>query len=487
MKDSIKLAELLSNNQRLLPEEKSYFSSNEKFIYNEMIKNYYLYHNKGTYIFVYPKNVQNEILAIYLTKKILELTKELKITLTCSEKIDKVTINSMFHYGLEILNYDILNHYSEISEKINFLPLSVKDENKFIIDIKKVENYFYENFSRFGTSLKNDEFFNNINSNFEKLSAKEQMEYLLIGPFLEDKKRNLTYKMNILIKNPQRILETNYLSKNSDLIKINNFLKFVDINDNLKSLAKKSSLLKFNLDFSSMNISSLKGILIYLDWINKFYKKIMANKPKDHEIIEKFMKKFCNNNKFENLGIVCFIRYMNNDIYTEALKWISKSIFTVNYSQIEEEWFEKLVAMYNSKISNQDLYEEILNINEKQEIMKQVFFTVNNLLNPQFIHLCSPLKNETYKLNIKGEFLIFSQILYKNYCPGKVIFLELLALDKIIIDEDLVSHDIKQIIIIAPIWEIVQQRIINLDGASEYQNLVSEKYFNVHEFFIKII
>ncbi|XP_051163648.1 uncharacterized protein LOC127283038 [Leptopilina boulardi] len=133
--------------------------------------------------------------------------------------------------------------------------------------------------------------------------------------------------------------------------------------------------------------------------------------------------------------------------------------------------------MYNNKISNQDLYEEILNINEKQEIMKQVFFTVNNLLNPQFIHLCSPLKNETYKLNIKGEFLIFSQILYKNYCPGKVIFLELLALDKIIIDEDLVSHDIKQIIIIAPIWEIVQQRIINLDGASEYQKLEVQRIY----------
>lgn len=478
MNDSIKLAEFLSNNNRLLPEEKGNFSSQEKFIYNDIKQHYYLYYNKERYIFVYPRNVKNELLSNYLIKRTLKSADEIKIAVTCSEEIKKNTFNSMLSNVLKILEIDILNHYTELNGKIIFLPLSIKESSKYIIDINKLENYFYEKFSKFGNSSNITALLMNIDGDFIKLTNKEQLEYLLIAPFLERHVKNLTFEMFILSKNPQRILESNYLSTSNNFLKIHTTIT----DENLKLLNNKFDLLKINLNqSSSMDISSPKGVLIYLNLIKEFYKKTSINEPKYDLLIEKFIdNNFCDNEEHEIVRLICFMKYIGDDTYSKALKFISESDLTVDYLQGEIEWFNNLITMYKNEINKNEiqipykLYEEISKIDgEKQEILKQVFFTVNNLFNSKLFHLCSPLDNGTYKLHIKGKLLIFSQILYKNYCPGKVTWIELLALEKIIINEDLISNEIKKVIIIAPIWEIIQNRIINLDGASEYNNLVS--------------
>ncbi|XP_051165539.1 uncharacterized protein LOC127284239 [Leptopilina boulardi] len=100
--------------------------------------------------------------------------------------------------------------------------------------------------------------------------------------------------------------------------------------------------------------------------------------------------------------------------------------------------------------------------------MKLAFFTIkNNTINREVNYSCLSLNNQFYKLEIRGKIIKFDDIFKKNYCSGKVKIIQLFAWEKIIIDRDLIKiGEELQLNIIGPIWEIVFQRIINLDGAT---------------------
>ncbi|XP_051159185.1 uncharacterized protein LOC127280315 [Leptopilina boulardi] len=467
MKDGIQLAEYLSKNKRVTPEWNESWSHWKKVIYQEIMECYYLYYSNERYILVYPRNVTDIFLANYLTKRTIELSDNIKVALTCS--MNENNFNSLLLYGLSLFRTEIANYYSFLDRKIIFIPLSITSSIGER-DMDKLSEHYHNTFARYNSN--SDKIYKDIMN----LNDKEQLEYLLLGSLMKMEIKYLYYRMNFFTETSPEILKSNYLPTNSNLIKFYNFLTCVSTEDSFRVLnARFNNILKGSYENSTLtDMSNLKGILTYLHWIQKFYSKILSDKSK----VGLHIKKFIDNNFCENredimfTEMICFIKYMNDDAYNQVLGWMSHyQYFSEDYLKEEEDWLIiRLVKMYKNEISNEYLYKEISKFDGKnQDIMKQVFFTVNNLLNSQLFHLCTQLNDGTYKLQIRGKFLTISQILHKNYCPSKVTLLEVLALNKILINEDVVSHEMKQIIIIAPIWEIYQRRVINLDGAPEYK------------------
>ncbi|XP_051158086.1 uncharacterized protein LOC127279642 [Leptopilina boulardi] len=487
IKDSIKLAELLSNKNRLLPEKKQNFSETKNLIYNEIMQNYYLYYHKelSAHIIVYPTEMQNKILATYLIKRTIDSSEELKVALTCSKEVNEDNLNSMFMMASNILDFNREQH--NLKHKIIFLPLDVNDQSKFTAAKNNLENYFYKKFERFGNSLNVKDLLFSAFYDYKNLTKKEQLEYIVIGSLLYHKAIRIAHIMINLHEHPQRILMStyeedyltiyNYIQTTSNLIKIRTFAFSYDgeILDLLKNRYPY-------MEPSSVDVSSLKGVLTFPDWVTK-NSNISKRESQDNEV-EKFINNVCNRTEqIEVVKHVCFMKYMNYDKPEKLLNYMQN--FTIDYYLREEkELFSILSSMYKTENSketgmykSQDLYEKIEKIDgQKKDLMLEAFFAVNNFLNPEAEHLCSQIGNGTYKLQVRGKFLIVGQILRKKYCSGNVTILELLALDKIVINEDLVSDKVQLVIIMAPIWEIVWNRVIRLTGAPGDNNWRPYKY-----------
>ncbi|XP_051165169.1 uncharacterized protein LOC127283984 [Leptopilina boulardi] len=150
--------------------------------------------------------------------------------------------------------------------------------------------------------------------------------------------------------------------------------------------------------------------------------------------------------------------------------------FTIDYYfQEEKVWLYRVVSLYGNLMKNnvstlsnefQNLYEEIPKSDGiKRHLMISAFRVIIDSLNSQAEYLCFPLSEYGYKLQVKGISLVFDNSFTENYCDGKVIILEIMALDRIIFDEESeIRMDIEQLIIVAPIWEITSNININLQG-----------------------
>ncbi|XP_051167641.1 uncharacterized protein LOC127285583 [Leptopilina boulardi] len=428
--------------------------------------------------------MQNKILATYLIKRTIDSSEELKVVLTCSKEFNDDNLNSMFLMSSNILD---LNRKQNLKFKIIFLPLDVKNQSKFITAKNKLENYFYKKFERFGNSLNVKDLLFSAFYDYENLTKKEKLEYIVIGSLLYHKATRIAHIMINLHENPQRILMStyeedyliiyNYIQTSSNFIKIRTFAFSYD--EEILDLLKNRYPY---MEPSSVDVSSLKGILTFSDWVTK-NSNIPKDKSHDNEV-EKFIDNICNRTEqIEVVKHVCFMKYMNYDKPEKLLNYMQN--FTIDYYLREEkEFFSILSSMYKTENSKetgiyqiQDMYEKIEKIDgQKKDLMLEAFFAVSNFLNPEAEHLCSQIGNGTYKLQIRGKFLIFGQILRKKYCSGNVTILELLALDKIVINEDLVSDEVQLVVIIAPIWEIVWNRVIRLTGAPGDNNWRPYKY-----------
>lgn len=450
MKDGIKLAELLSYNNRILPERNQDLSYVKNFIYNEIIENYYIYYSKETfvYIFVYPTNVHNEIMARYLTVRTIDSVKEFKVALTCKKHSNKDTLNSLFLLASNTLKNINWKHFDELEGNIVFLPFDIDQPTDFLQDASEyIGEYFNNTFPRFWNSSNMSSFLLNFNDNFQSLSDKEKLVFFVLGicqmNVFDDLSRD-----EVRYPNPQRILTSYYLKRSNNLMEISTLLRFDNSSENLKCLQdrilsmEKSDLAieTFLTNMSTLNISTYSS--------------------EEGELIEKFIISLCNTGEqFEIIRLICFMKYVYNISFyilrEEILKYFA--------------FYENQMFKNEARISpeSQQLYKEILKIriNNKNLMMESPSID-NQVLNMEADVLCSPLENGTYKLQIKGKVLNFHQILYQDYCPGKITFLEVLALDKIIINRDLIKTEEKfQLIIIAPVWEIPSRRVINLDGA----------------------
>ncbi|XP_051166799.1 uncharacterized protein LOC127285045 [Leptopilina boulardi] len=463
MKDSIKLAEILSNNNRLLPEKKQNYSEADNLLYNEIVQIYYLYYNKelSAHIFVFPSNVRNTVLETYFVRKTIDSSEELKFVMTCSEECNKRNISSVAYLTAMASNIATTNYaqiVNNIENQISFLPLSFKDLSKFEDALKAFQNLKKEMDN--GVTIR---------SIVEVVVKMYEQPHLMIN----------------LNKDPQGILKhhydesnltaRNYVSRESNTLKYSHL--FANEKENLDFLKKPYS----HIEPLSVDITPLRGLLNFPDWLGKISNTPQPYKDSMDSEEERFIKNACNNKgnkkQLEIIRQVCLVYYLL-DIVPYSIFIYFQNITIDYYLREEKDFFSKFSLMYKNKVNGnkieipnqpQDMYEKIIKLNEpKKDIMLEAFFVFINSLSPEAEHLCTKIDEETYKLQVKGKFLILSQIMRKNYCSGKVRILELLALDKIVINEDLVTNEIKSIIIMAPIWDIVWNRVIHLDRINDF-------------------
>lgn len=469
MADGIKLAEFLSDKNRLLPERTN-------LLYNELVENYHLYYSIETsaFIFVYPRNTTNEILAKYLTKRIIENAESLKIALTCEENNSIEALQNMFQFAGKILEKTDFKEKKNIKESIIFSPLNANVKCGYLKAINKLEEYFYKKFSRFKDVDSN--LFSNLYPNVEHFTIQETIEFNVIEPILTMK---LVYGINDLCEidqvfsHPLRVLVWNYVKSN--LVEFSHQFGFLEINETVKCLdleiSTKKDVLSNDLKF---NMSTLTGVFNFFTFLQLNNDRLSFLHDKES------FATLCNNHgqKLKIVDKFCHIRYMLSEVDTNFWSNYLRR-FAKNYLEKKIVWFVKLRLLYDNKygLNGSEIKKEFRKVNEEiakvgendEKLLRDAFFIVrNNTLNAEHNVTCSPFRNNKfYKIQVRGKLLRFSDIFGRNHCRGEIKFIELFALEKIIVDQDLmkVGEEI-QLNIIAPIWEIVFDRVINLDGIS---------------------
>ncbi|XP_051165492.1 uncharacterized protein LOC127284211 [Leptopilina boulardi] len=106
--------------------------------------------------------------------------------------------------------------------------------------------------------------------------------------------------------------------------------------------------------------------------------------------------------------------------------------------------------------------------NRRHHFSSTILFHNDSSDEMSIIQLCNPINKEVeiiYKLEIRGSVIKLSDIKEENLCKGKVGYLEIFALNEILIDKDLIRQgQLLQIVLLAPKIKILGKRKINLNG-----------------------
>ncbi|XP_043466531.1 uncharacterized protein LOC122501263 isoform X2 [Leptopilina heterotoma] len=468
MNDGIELAEFMSNETRVNYAESMKLKVNKhSILYTIIMENYYLYYNidASTFILVYPRNVKNHVIATYLTKKTIALSKELKIALTWNNNaIIILPSNFKDNFSYERMRDGFIKNYSEKFEKYKIET--------------NLKTWFKE-------------------SNFKNLHFKEQLEYLILN-YLYENSFNITLPISLsTMIHP--ILKSNFLPTESNIINTRYFNSF---NYNIPNRCLNQIFLFINRKYVKKTvpskITSLAGLLSFPNWITKVKQGMSINKNKNDELIKKFIIDLCNSrNQIKIVEMICLMRYLEDCDPNPELKLFTllQHYIIHYYYNTERKWFSEIESMYMDRIKNKgknimlsklpEFYAKIFKTHRnKQSFMIEAYNLVSNFINLEIENTCYSINNGTYKLQIRGYILKFSEILYTQYCPGKVTILVIIAENKIIIDDDLNSNELQQLILNAPTWDIISNRTIRLDGAPGQsiwkQKTFSDRIYGLH-------
>lgn len=193
-----------------------------------------------------------------------------------------------------------------------------------------------------------------------------------------------------------------------------------------------------------------------------------------------------------------FFQQMNNkiELYTTPLEWNNPLQDSVKYVDNLKNWYNFLIDLYEAlstltynqfQIACELLHdkEEEINIENINAILDKLYkmpmlgpydFRNKDINEKQLNDLNGVLTNITFKktsiflsdrLIIKGDYVKLSEIDLQNDSKRIIKSLEIYALNTVFIDTDLTQVG-KQLhlTIIAPKWEVVGERKINLDGAA---------------------
>lgn len=431
-----------------------------------------LYYNNesSTFIFAYPINVPNKVLADYLTRKIIESSGEISLVLTCPKIIKSDTLDRMFQVTASI----ILNYTANI-----FIPLSVipfdSNKCKLLTIYNELEKYFLHTFKDFGDLSNPEVLINHIQLYPNIFTTKEKLIFHSVANLLTYKKSNhLEYFSCSEIKFPQtprelfQILEFGTLNFNTSIhTDTTNFSCFGEKLFNLKT-----SSLSFARQTPMLTLSDVYSFLNLLE--STYDNTFLLNDP------NKRIQYICNSDNFKIIQQLCFLKYISNSqkLFLTFEDFIIRNLVTKIH------WFQALLIIFENvdqwnkgTISTEleNLFNEIPKTGDYDEqLMTKAFNIVkSNAFKREVEVTCSELELNTYKFQVKGTFLKLGDILKNHHCPGKIKFFEIFSLEKIIIDEDLVQiGEEAQVNIIAPIWEILLNRTINLDGAPGDNNWI---------------
>ncbi|XP_043479699.1 uncharacterized protein LOC122509588 [Leptopilina heterotoma] len=466
VQDAIKMAEYLSHNNRVQLE------NNELQIPQQLLSDVvkilsllYYSNETSTFFFAYPTNMTNEILTNYLIHKIIDSSEKKFVILTSNGEIEKNNLDHLFQVSSNIL--------VEYSSSILFIPLSIVSFNstmnpcKILPTFRKVEKYFRDTFVRFSESSKDYSSWlkeikiANITTQEKVIFNSISFIVFLVNNINNDKSFQCEQKK----LTPEEFLTPLSFRR---LLKLNNSVKSNTTDEDVKCLEQLwSTMVGSTLlsDSPFSNMTTLTDILNFLEFLEPIYKQISLRYE------EESFGYICNNANLEILQQFCFAHYAQDGQLIELWESFIKTNFLVKIK-----WFRRLWTMFTNldlwseaKISSESekLFNEIPKDGQYDEqLMKKAFYIVNKNMKLKIQVTCSQISKFTYKLQMKGNFFKLGNILKNHHCPKEIIFIEVFASDKIIIDEDLIlDGEGTQVNIIAPVWEIISNKTINLDGA----------------------
>lgn len=187
----------------------------------------------------------------------------------------------------------------------------------------------------------------------------------------------------------------------------------------------------------------------------------------------------------ENFSVFCWTGHIFNSTDIEydddKQKWMTvienylhdlnypRNLF-VNLKTIFDE--QKSLTTDDVNVKLDDLMKQVVNhVDYDSAFQAHVIRIVKEALRNVTVNI-SCQRDSVIKLTVSGEFLRLSQIVNNANCPNYQV-LEIFAIEKIVIDCDLIGGNIL-VAIFAPVWEIVMNRRIVLDGAS--RNLTNDDY-----------
>ena len=167
-----------------------------------------------------------------------------------------------------------------------------------------------------------------------------------------------------------------------------------------------------------------------------------------------------NGDKVEDLELLQNLIHMLEEHLNDTTSWYS-SLHTI-FMEHERYNMNKL----NLKESFESLEKRIDSENDKQDVKKSALETVKSAaFNSQWTWQCIDLRGR-FGLEIRGDIVRTSDFIYSpSRCEDKIDFVEIYALNTIFIDANISFVGEKlQVTIIAPSWQVIGSKYINLNG-----------------------
>ncbi|XP_075232056.1 uncharacterized protein LOC142330567 [Lycorma delicatula] len=261
--------------------------------------------------------------------------------------------------------------------------------------------------------------------------------------------------------------------------KISNYRSIYEVNSQIKEIVQKLITLKNNLN-ESENYSHFS--IIY-----EFIKK--------ETIINTKME---NKTDFEVLKYIStFQQFINVSETLSSITWAKKIQKYINYVVRIQRWYDTLIKMFNvfSSYSIQTMKSNFSDTKDNFKSLKTIISNHDKKLYEYFhsqvnltdlnvyrkmaidniVHVTMSKDNITCvsdgTLTLSGFYVKLSSIndndLLRNYCSNlNLKFIRIFAINTVFIDADLANNHFKgiNIMIVAPKWEIIGERKINVDG-----------------------
>ncbi|XP_043474844.1 uncharacterized protein LOC122506613 [Leptopilina heterotoma] len=496
IRDAISLGRFLSsNNLKQRKKNRQNISNDQLATYDFILNNIHLYENpsKNQTIFVYPQETGDNDLAEILALHIVKAAKSMKIILTTNilSGGNKNNILGTFKIAAKFLRYPRSYEYSITY----FLTVNDKSKGQFDSssnDVLKTPRITKQEFIE-------------IIQNYLKIF--QENEKILVK-FILNRERNIIFTDFTKIEYEKIFQHLNTLGQAT----VNHYdfqnvqILHLDCLNNLANdqltiaLNSLKSTLILNLQDKTNQSRTLTGIFAKSTKLNQTFgslteffectkstnveplKQCFEKLSKDFQQIEIGTKDIASANYY--LSLFCevqqasFITLPEVEYLLDSSKWTEDlRNFHTTILRRTNDWYRKLISIYNGV---QEVSEEDTNRDLKNQLnnLKEDPITFHDVNTAKIAHetiktnSVRMMANYTYqridsemKLQVKGKFLLLSKIMSSNWFRKSFKILEIFALEKIIIDEDLIGRvDGLDVFIFAPIWEIVDSRQITLDG-----------------------
>ncbi|XP_043472605.1 uncharacterized protein LOC122505189 [Leptopilina heterotoma] len=438
----IQVLEKMTNNERVKPKKnRGDLHYTKQFLYDIIVANFYLFQSNDTYYYVYPTQLQNDMLMFYLHFMIFKDYSKTTFHVVKFEKSFTLLGDNQFSFT-DIVIPAIPNPNCGI----NYSILTV------LIDYSLVHSLFY---------------FQNSYT-FRKYATEDRNLSLLLKfhNSCEEKTYFMETKMQIFnaLKFQRPAILYDYAMNHIAYFKNVNLRRKNEIFLNMNKLDDVFNLSKI-IKSAYKNLKSLNG--------NNNLKDLCSFKENF-----KLLKLFC----FLKNNLLSVFEAKNSEKFVPIKTLIQKleNVITA-FLKNSNEWLNKLLSIYYNVYDwdkvvilreFQTLYKEIAYITKRN---KKLFKRILHLVEEKTMSLksiscpcsCLLLGGEEYKLQVTTDIIHFNEFFKKNFCPGPIKIYEFFALDKIIFDKNLkAGHKEMNINIIAPIWEITSKVKIDLSSVN---------------------